>query len=448
MILVQKIKVHVVGDKEEQDRVYAYLRDGVYNTNLARNLFMSELYMDERLKMLPADKKEMKLLYTRTGRRSKESAYDNNVVLPIGLPVAASLKNEIPKKFSKCCEKGLMYGRVSLPSYRSTYPMPIEPNFVRPMITPSQKFGLYHNYATRDEFLQHLYKKDIEVFIKFANNITFKLDFGTNVKRSMSLRTTIEKIFASEYDVRGSSIAVDGKNIILNLGVDIPEQEFKLDENVCVGVDLGIAIPAMCALNTNDYMKLGIGCKEEFFSQRTKIQHQRKRLQESLRNSNGGHGRKKKMKSLDRFSDREHNFTQTYNHTTSKRVVDFALSHKAKYINLEDLSSYSKQHKSDIVLRNWSYYDLQSKIEYKAKLVGIEVRKIDPAYTSQTCSCCGNCEEGQRVDQSTFICKKCGYKANADFNAARNIAMSTKFVEEKSKSKSNKKGGKKHAVSG
>lgn len=72
-------------------------------------------------------------------------------------------------------------------------------------------------------------------------------------------------------------------------------------------------------------------------------------------------------------------------------------------------------------------------IEYKAKLEGIEVKYIDPAYTSQTCSYCG--ERGERKKQEEFVCtnpqcKRRGEKINADFNAARNIAMSKKIVKD------------------
>ena len=62
----------------------------------------------------------------------------------------------------------------------------------------------------------------------------------------------------------------------------------------------------------------------------------------------------------------------------------------------------------------------------------LTVVDIDPAYTSQTCSYCG--ERGERKKQEEFVCtnpqcKRRGEKINADFNAARNIAMSKKIVE-------------------
>lgn len=120
---------------------------------------------------------------------------------------------------------------------------------------------------------------------------------------------------------------------------------------------------------------------------------------------------------------------------------------------MERLTGYGRdQHnevkeKSKFILRYWSFFELQTMIEYKANAAGIEVRYINPYHTSQTCSYCGHYEEGQRPDQPTFICKNpdCvkgkgkqtsdgSYEGiNADWNAARNIALSTKVVDRKKK---------------
>ena len=50
------------------------------------------------------------------------------------------------------------------------------------------------------------------------------------------------------------------------------------------------------------------------------------------------------------------------------------------------------------------------------------------AYTSQTCSRCGNIDKENRQTQETFVCTKCGFKLNADHNAAINIARSIEFM--------------------
>ena len=145
------------------------------------------------------------------------------------------------------------------------------------------------------------------------------------------------------------------------------------------------------------------------------------------------YGRKRKLKAMDKFTDYERNWVQSYNHYVSKQIINFALKNKAKYINIEDLSGITKGKNVNKFLKGWSYYQLQSFITYKANKYGIEVRKIDPHYTSQTCSCCGYVDEKNRPKnekgQSYFRCLKCGHEENADFNAAKNIAKSVNFVK-------------------
>ena len=48
--------------------------------------------------------------------------------------------------------------------------------------------------------------------------------------------------------------------------------------------------------------------------------------------------------------------------------------------------------------------------------------KIDPAYTSQTCSACGWVEKKNRRSQAVFECDRCRFVGHADHNAALNIA--------------------------
>jgi transposase len=50
------------------------------------------------------------------------------------------------------------------------------------------------------------------------------------------------------------------------------------------------------------------------------------------------------------------------------------------------------------------------------------VEKVNPAYTSQTCSVCGHCAPESRESQAVFRCVACGHRTHADVNAAVNIA--------------------------
>jgi len=70
-----------------------------------------------------------------------------------------------------------------------------------------------------------------------------------------------------------------------------------------------------------------------------------------------------------------------------------------------------------ILTNGWG--DLVRRLEHKA---AGRVEKVNPAYTSQTCSVCGHCAPENRKSQAVFRCVACGHTANADVNAAANIA--------------------------
>ena len=411
MTICRKIKLFPIGDKEEINRVYKFIRDGQYAQYQACNLLMGQL-MSEYYKYNRDIKNEM------FKEKQKEICKNSNplfkeIEFATGVDTASAVTQKVKQDFSTALKNGLAKGERTITNYKRT----------NPLITRGRDLRFYHEYENYNEFLEKLYSKELDVYIKWVNKIVFKVVFG-NPHRSHELRSVIQNIFEENYLVQGSSIEIDDKEIILNLSLSIPKQELELDENTVVGVDLGIAIPAVCGLNNNNYIRQSIGSKDDFLRVRTQLQAQRRRLQKSLKSTSGGHGRGKKMKAMDRLADRERNFVKTYNHYVSKNVVDFAVKNKAKYINMEDLSGFDS---SEFILRNWSFYELQQFIIYKASKYGIEVRKINPYHTSQTCSCCGHWEDGQRIDQSHFKCKACGVELNADFNASRNIAMSTDF---------------------
>lgn len=63
------------------------------------------------------------------------------------------------------------------------------------------------------------------------------------------------------------------------------------------------------------------------------------------------------------------------------------------------------------------------RLEYKAKLAGVEVTRVRAAYTSLACNNCWYVSQGDesRKSQAVFKCSTCGHTDNADINAAKNI---------------------------
>jgi transposase len=65
---------------------------------------------------------------------------------------------------------------------------------------------------------------------------------------------------------------------------------------------------------------------------------------------------------------------------------------------------------------------LKQEVEHIARKYDIAVSTVQASYTSKMCPICGCIEDGNRPNQETFECIECGYKDNADFNAAKNIS--------------------------
>ena len=134
---------------------------------------------------------------------------------------------------------------------------------------------------------------------------------------------------------------------------------------------------------------------------------------------------------LKRLSGREARFQKNINHSISRQLVN-----EAKAINaalaFEDLTDIRKslntQPRNKTERRrtnNWAFYQLRMFVTYKAVLAGVPVVFVPPAYTSQTCSRCHHVhpEKGKSYrNGKVFKCGHCGLEADADWNAANNIA--------------------------
>jgi putative transposase len=72
-----------------------------------------------------------------------------------------------------------------------------------------------------------------------------------------------------------------------------------------------------------------------------------------------------------------------------------------------------------IASQSWGKF--YSILEYKLAARGSKLVKVPPAYTSQMCSSCGTIDKKSR-DGESYHCRHCGYTADADHNAAMNIA--------------------------
>ena len=470
-IITRKIELKIVKDgltDEEYDQQWKYLYQ-INNTiyQAANRISTHCLFNDEyemRLKLhMPRYKeieKELKKLDSDKKTSDKEI---RDRLLNERKELDEDVKNK-KKDFLQCSKQNSTYQLVSK-EFKQYIPSDILANLNQKIqenynnnqkkiesgerALSTYKKGMEIPFSIRENKRLKLFVKENGIYLKWFKGILFKLEFGKDASNN---RCIVERLIESDKQQKGkgedyvannSSIKLIKKGndkstrIFLLLSIDIPAKKQVLDKDVVLGVDLGIKCPLYLAINKNDNFKMQIGDIEHFHNQRTMFQKRFKSLQKLIC-TQGGHGRKKKLEPLEKLKEKERNWVHTQNHVYSREVIKQALKQNAGTIHMESLKDFGKGKEGYVkdeykyLLRYWSYYELQSMIEYKAKLEGIEVKYIDPAYTSQTCSYCG--ERGERKKQEEFVCtnpqcKRRGEKINADFNAARNIAMSKKIVE-------------------
>ena len=403
MITVRKLKLTVIGTDEEIKQGYRFIRDSQYAQYQGLNLAMgilSSAYLESN--------RDIKSDIFKNAQKSLTNSNPifEGIAFGTGIDTKSAITQRVKKDFKTSLKNGLAKGERTITNYKRDYPL-----------------------LTRGRDLKFQYKDD-DIIIKWVNKIVFKVVLGSGKikENKIELQHTLHKIIDKEYKVGQSSLQFDrNNNLILNLNLDIPyKPKTEVVEGRTLGVDLGIKYPAYMCLSDDTYKREHIGSIDDFLRIREQMQDRRRKLQHDLKFIKGGKGRNKKMQALDRLRDKEKNFATTYNHMISKNVVEFAKKNQCEYINMEKLT---KDGFNNAILRNWSYYQLQQYIEYKAEREGIKVRYIDPAYTSQTCARCGHVDKENRQTQEKFICTKCGFELNADHNASINIARSEKFIK-------------------
>ena len=209
-------------------------------------------------------------------------------------------------------------------------------------------------------------------------------------------------------------IVTKNHTLVAQIVYNVAEPELKSDGNV-MGIDLGIKCPAVSYCSDGSVKFCGNGRKNKYM--RRHYAYLRKKLQAS-----------KKMKAVKRIGDKEQRIMRDIDHKLSHDIVETAISHNVKLIKLEQLqnirSATRKSRKNNHSLHTWSFYRLAQFIEYKAKLAGIKVEYVNPAYTSQTCPVCGHIHH---ANDRNYTCR-CGFHIHRDLLGAMNICNSTEFV--------------------
>lgn len=366
---------------------------------------------NERLNTFPKDKELLGIsLLADITRETKQLAPT------VGSMIVDTASQSAVKKLVEM-KMDIVKGNKSIPTYRRDGSFPIRTQSINKLekLTPSK-------YKVK---LSLLSREGAKVYgMKGQQEVTLKTGNGANL--------ILDRILDNTYKMCDSLVFKKKNKYYLSIVYQFDKEVVEtLDKYKVMGIDMGIVYPVYMAFNDslNRYNIEG-GELDRFRktvqARRNSMLKQGKYCGEGRR----GHGRKTLLKPIEKLQGKVENFKNSTNHKYSKYVVDMAVKHNCGVIQMEDLTGISDGEKKGTFLGNWTYYDLQQKIRYKAESKGIEIIMVKPNYTSQRCSKCGCINKKNRdakVDQAKFKCVTCGFETNADFNAARNIA--TPYIE-------------------
>ena len=356
IILTRKIQISLdCDDKEQRSAYFKQLfewQDMVYR---GANIVMTHQYVQEQIKELIYLREDVKVKLADF-KKDPDGIFTSSKMNTTYRILSRYFKDRLPSRIISAMNMTLnkaystdrsayWKGEKSLRNYRKDMPIPFGGDQVK---LASDEKG-----------------RDFKLTL-------FKIPFRTYLGKDRSdKRVLLQRALVGQIKICTSSIKIVKGKIFLLLALELPKDRHELKEHVIAEASLSVEYPITITIDRDNFQ---IGDKEEFLYRRLAIQAARHRLQKAAAFNRGGHGRKKKLQSLDRFKQKERAYVESRLHLYSRRLIDICVKSQAGTLLLVNQSSKEEVAKEDgFLLRNWSYFGLIEMIRYKANMAGINV---------------------------------------------------------------------------
>lgn len=202
------------------------------------------------------------------------------------------------------------------------------------------------------------------------------------------------------------------------------------DVGGAVGIDRGVAVPLMLSDGTSYCLPETLALMDRRIRKAQRIASRRKR---------GSARHRKAQRRVADLSAKRARIRKHWAHETTTAIARRYGTIVLERLRTKDMTksaagTITEPGKNVVQKRglnrailNVGWHQIETMLFYKA----YRVVKVDPRHTSQTCSACGNLDSRSRKNQASFVCAACGFRCNADLNAAINILQrgNTPFVE-------------------
>jgi IS605 OrfB family transposase len=228
-----------------------------------------------------------------------------------------------------------------------------------------------------------------------------------------------EYLLHEDYEFRMSTLQYDRQTASFYLHARMRRTTGEQEQSTTTSADAKHRTVLGVDLNVDG--SLAVTSTSAFIGNADQMNHRRREF-EKTRGAMQQAGTRSAHLSLQSMNDREHRWMQDELHRTANRILDEARDHDCTHIAFENLTDIRDRMVGAKRFHAWAFRRLFQYVEYKAEMYGIEVEQVSPAYTSQRCSSCGFTHEDNRRAKHQFVCRKCEYELNADYNASKNIA--------------------------
>ena len=338
--------------KEMWEKLYRYQNRCFRAANLiASHLYVQEMikdffYLTEEIQYKLADEKKDQMgMFDRSKTNSTARMVFDRFKGEIPTDILGSLNNTIQSTFSKN-KADYWQGIKSLRNYKRDIPIPLPIKCISKMRYDPEKKAFCFNM--------------------------FAIPVKTYLGRDFSdKRLIMEHLLRDEMKLCTSQIQLKDRKIYWLAVFEFEKEEHLLKPEIIAEASLSLEHPIVAKAGN---VRINIGSKEEFLYRRLAIQASQKRIQDGVVYARSGNGVKRKQKALYKTKNLESRYISNRFHVYSRQLINFCIRQQAGTLvikNQEDKIGIAKD--NEFVLRNWSYYELQTKIKYKAEKAGIEL---------------------------------------------------------------------------
>ena len=253
--------------------------------------------------------------------------------------------------------------------------------------------------------------------IKFSNN-----------------RVNIEKIgkvkYSSNYKIpkldkyKNPRCHFDGKYWYLTFGFEHGESQASLNEDLSIGIDLGISHLAI--VNHLDNPIKNINKSKEVRRLKKKLKRLQRQVSRKYEmNKKGSKFVKtnniiKLERQIKLFHRRLNNIRNNHIHQATSKIIKLN-PYRVVMEGLNVSGMMKNKHLAEKIAEQ-KFYEFKRQMKYKCQFNKIEFFEADRWYpSSKACSCCKNIKKDLKLSDRTYICNECGLVIDRDKNASINL---------------------------